>query len=160
MRLVPGHGRPDEITKLESAGESGWPLDARVALFMLESACEVQTACPESPSWPRALDRFRCRVRGWLRRRNRGAIESEEIYLRDISTAHAGFITHQPLEIGGEYVLEFAPAGRSPMCVTCTVGRCRPFMDGGQWSEGVLHLHQGVAQEAASELNRPVRIAV
>jgi len=149
MRLVSGHGSPPAkgIRNSESDGERAWPLDARLALFMLESACAEHAAQSNAPA-PRSLDRFSCRVRARLWRIQDGAVERAEVFVRDLSAAHAGFVTDHPIEVGGTFVLDFAPEPGSPQRVSCVVGRCRPFMDDDRWHEGVLHIYETTAQHA------------
>ena len=146
MELFTGHGRRSRFLDLEES----WPLDARMALFLLESAGQATGASISG----RVLDRFPCRVRARLVRISDGRPESIEIFIRDLSTAYAGFLSSQPLNCDDEYQLHFTPS-EAPLQISCLVGRSREFTDG--WHEGVFRLHASrLAQVAIS----PFRLAV
>jgi len=148
MELLIGQGRRSQFLDLEES----WPLDARMALFLLESAGETTNGTFAD----RTLDRFGCRVRARLVRICDGRPESFEIFVRDLSVGHVGFVSQKPLDVGGEYQLHFTPADAS-LQIPCVVGRSREFTDG--WREGVLYLH--TAQAAAESIAEPpLRLAV
>jgi len=135
MGLTIGQGSPP--TTIDQ--ESDWPLDARMALFVLEAEGRWVEA-----GVARELDRQRCRVRARVMRVNLGKPHASEIFIRDLSVTHIGFISSVPLEISAEYEVDFTQT--TPARVTCITRRCRQFTRG--WYEGVLTLQQSQAAES------------
>jgi hypothetical protein len=116
-----------------SEGDQSWPLDARMAVFLLETEGEH---CGHAHA--RAQQRNPCRARA--------SIDGVEFFIHNMCDGHLGFVTNQPLEIDTECTL-------FPMQFTAVVGRCREFTNG--WYEGVLHL-----RAIPAELIVPMRVAV
>jgi len=149
MELLAGQGSPpSRCLDLEQT----WPLDARMALYLLESET-TETSQPARTASPRNLARTACRVRAKLVRVCDGRPECVEMFVRDLSVGHIGFVCTSPLQCGDEYQLNFTPSDL-PVQISCVVGRCRGFIDG--WNEGVLHLHAANAQANQA----PLRLAV
>src|SRR5262245_22534841 len=113
MGLAMGQGCPDTFVNLEQT----WPLDARMAVFLLEAEGDV---VPQI--YPRELDRFPCRVRARLMRVKDKMLQFVEVFVRDLSIGHVGFVSSEPLEVGAIYQLDFTP-GSKPVHVSCVVGR-------------------------------------
>src|SRR5436309_1359030 len=101
MGLTIGPGSPPALIDQEPS----WPLDARMALFVLEA--EGQQL--ESGA-AREIDRQRCRVRARVMRVNLGKPQASEIFIRDLTVSHIGFISNVPLEIGAECEVDFTQA--------------------------------------------------
>ena len=135
MGLLIGQGSP--LVNLEQT----WPLDARMALFLLETQGDAV-----SGDRPRQLDRIGCKARARLMRVSSGRPEMVELFVRDLSAEHIGFICSQPLVIGDEYECELSHISAR---LSCVIGRCREFSAG--WYEGVLGLRQANEQAAESE---------
>jgi hypothetical protein len=168
--------------------EQSWPLEVRLALFVLEAGADLagEQACLSSPDHdpqqstrtrPRRGAREMCRIRAKLVPLTNGAgpssgtpHETANIYLRDTSDAFAGFICDQPLEIGAPFWLSLPTAvhdsaARStlsdpPLHAAVKVCRCRPFMNG--WYEGAIRLSEEAipATNVGQPLLEVLRIAV
>ena len=89
----------------------------------------------------RSLTRFRYRVQAVLKVRDEQfGLLCRTVFLRDVNSWDAGFITDEPLPSGGvrkSAILEVAaPDGRT-LFIGCELRRCREFLPG--WYEGSVH---------------------
>ena len=147
MELVTGQGRPAPGVDSEQT----WPLDARMALFLLESE-----GPPVQQSSQRASERCTCRIQAQVMRASETGIEHVEIFLRDLSDSHMGFVSNRPLEVGATYELNLHATGdKLATAARCVVLRSRSFMT--DWHEGALQL---VRRQQSAGAHPMLRIAV
>jgi hypothetical protein len=146
MGAVIAHGGRSVFRNLERS----WPLDARMAMFVLEAEGAL-----EHEGRTRELERFVCRVGARLKPMNDARLGMLDVFIRDVSAEHAGFISSHAVDVGASCWIDFVPAEGAPVRTVCTVGRCREFMNG--WFEGVIHL-QPVHDVQVAE--RELRLAV
>jgi hypothetical protein len=167
MGIVIGHGgriviRLPYAPQAAAERERSWPLDARLAMFVLEAQASESSADDDGaagdaePAVPhqtrrRRDDRLACRFEAALLyptpatanalSQNGGdestiAAVAATAYVRDLSPGHAGFICREPLQAGQLCWLRLDQADGSNVTLRGIVGRCRAFMEG--WSEGVV----------------------
>jgi hypothetical protein len=147
MELSIGQGRP--LAGVND--EQSWPLDLRMAMFLLESE-----GPPVQHGADRAGERFICRIRARVMRATDTGIEHVEIFLRDVNETHVGFVSAKALEVGADYELDLQPAdGEAQSSAVCAVVRSRCFMGG--WHEGALQIHKRQPMTSAAPI---LRIAV
>jgi hypothetical protein len=107
--------------------EKTWPLDARVAMFVLEAGLP-------NPANRRRRQRHHMRVAAdW------GVGESlseRKLYVRDVNSQYVGFITAQAIEVGTRGTIYLEGTDGVRVAVQAVVSRCRQFMEG--WYEGCL----------------------
>jgi hypothetical protein len=121
----------DPISHVER--ERAWPLDARMAMFVLEAGGSDPQAIQH-----RTAERVPCRIVGTVCEDDPTALAHAIVYVRDANDGHLGFICQSDLPVGKILQLNFAtPRGQS-FHGPCRIGRSRPFMTG--WNEGVLEL--------------------
>jgi hypothetical protein len=112
--------------------ERAWPLDARMAMFVLEAG----GSGPEFTR-DRTEPRQACRLMGTICENNPRSLSHAIVYVRDTTPGHMGFICQTTLTVDSKVVLNCEDAYGETTRILCRVGRSRPYMKG--WSEGVLH---------------------
>jgi PilZ domain len=113
--------------------ERTWPLDARMAMFVLEAGGAGPTFTRH-----RSVPRHACRIMGTLCNDDPKSLTHSIVYVRDISDGNLGFISQHNLPIGQTVWLNCTVNEGAPVRTPCRIGRSRAFMKG--WHEGVLHL--------------------
>lgn len=141
MPALIGHGRQiGQLGQLDR--ERAWPLDARMAMFVLEAG-GFQPEVIRS----RHNDRMPCRNQATLVAASRaGGLTEATIYIRDYNDGHIGFISELELPMDALVWMHLTTDAGEVIQTPCRIGRSRPFMAG--WYEGVLHLSEERAQVA------------
>jgi len=124
-------GRRSHILPLDR--ERAWPLDARMAMFVLEAG----GADPQSTR-DRIEPRQPCRIIGTLRGPDPRSPTHSIVYVRDTAPGYMGFICQSDLPVGSTVWLNCATEDGQSVRTQCHIGRSRAFMQG--WNEGVLQL--------------------
>jgi PilZ domain-containing protein len=115
--------------------ERTWPLDPRMAMFVLEAG----SLAPELLQ-QRADERIPCRIDATIASADPRAIEASDtfVYIRDYNDGHVGFICERELAVGSLMWMHLTRDDGERIHLPCRVGRSRHFMTG--WHEGVLDL--------------------
>jgi hypothetical protein len=113
--------------------ERTWPLDARMAMFVLEAAGHDPETIRE-----RAQERHACRIIATVCGPDRRSLSHSILYVRDITPGHMGFICQSDLPVGATVSLNCTTEEGQNIRGECRIGRSRQFMQG--WNEGVLHI--------------------
>jgi len=113
--------------------ERAWPLDARMAMFVLEAGGHGPQFVRD-----RAEERQSCRIIGTVCDSDRASLKHSIVYVRDVTPRHMGFICQSPLPVGTTVWLNCSDENGQSIRTPCRVGRARQFMSG--WTEGVLDL--------------------
>ena len=113
--------------------ERAWPLDARMAMFVLEAAGQ-----DPQPVRDRSAPRQPCRMIATLTDQDQRKASHATVYVRDRTPQHMGFICQNELPVGSTVWLDCATDDGQPFRTPCQVARLRPFMSG--WNEGVLQV--------------------
>lgn len=115
--------------------ERAWPLDARMAMFVLEAGGHA----PES-MLERHEPREACRIIATVCGQDPRSLTHSIVYVRDITPGHMGFICQSELPVGTTLSLNCVTEDGQTVRSACQIRRSRSFMKG--WHEGVLHLGQ------------------
>src|SRR6476469_6064293 len=113
--------------------ERAWPLDARMAMFVLEAGGND----PEQPR-ERNQPRQTCRIIATVTSPDSRSLTHAILYVRDTTTGHMGFISQSKLPVGSTVWLNCADESGQKLHAECQIGRSRAFMSG--WNEGVLRV--------------------
>jgi len=113
--------------------ERAWPLDARMAMFVLEAG-----GADDGATHQRTAQRTPCRIMGTVCEDDPQALAHAIVYVRDATQKHLGFICQSNLPVGKIVWLNFSTPHGQKVQAPCRIGRSRPFMTG--WNEGVLDL--------------------
>ena len=113
--------------------ERTWPLDARMAMFVLEAGGQ-----DPQPVRDRSAPREPFRMIATLTDRDQRKPSHATVYVRDRTPQHLGFICQNELPVGSTVWLDCASEDGHAFRTPCEVARLRPFMSG--WHEGVLHV--------------------
>lgn len=113
--------------------ERTWPLDARMAMFVLETGGQDPQVTRD-----RSAPRHPCRIMGTVVTDNPKALGQKIVYVRDMNTGHLGFISQNELPVGAKLLLNCLGDHGVPERMVCKVSRSRSFMKG--WHEGVLRV--------------------
>ena len=117
--------------------ERSWPLDARMAMFVLEAGGQDPQFTRERQSAREA-----CRIIATVCGSDPRSLAHWIIYIRDMNDGHLGFISQSNLPVGQTLVLHCASEDGQTLRTECRIGRARQFMQG--WNEGVLQFgHAG-----------------
>jgi hypothetical protein len=117
--------------------ERTWPLDARMAMFVLEAGGQPARQLP-AVMRDRSLERQPCRIIARVCDGDSTSDAHTTIYVRDIAQQHIGYISETDLRVGKFIQLCCVDEAGQSFQASCRIGRSRPFMSG--WNEGVLHL--------------------
>src|SRR5438132_8427221 len=109
--------------------ERAWPLDARMAMFVLEAGGADPQFTRE-----RAAPRQACRIIATLCGDDPHALAQTIVYVRDMNDGHFGFISQVHLPVGATMSLHCSTDQGGAIRTACEIGRSRPFMTG--WNEG------------------------
>ena len=115
--------------------ERAWPLDARMAMFVLEAG-----GCGPEFIRDRAHPRQACRIMGTVCDSGPRSLAHSIVYVRDLTPGHMGFICQSDLPVGSTVTLNCTAEEGGLVHAECQIGRSRRFMRG--WSEGVLRVLQ------------------
>ena len=175
MGIVIGHGRRIVIRLSDEPieqRERALPLDARLAMFVLEAEAADADDSPR-PRFLRRDKRLSCRFAAALLYARSDApapadtlsaaslTESASVYVRDISPGHAGFVSRHllPGDAGQICWLQLEQADGTSVTLRGQIERYRPFMDG--WHEGVIRFELEADESAQSQSDdQALRIAV
>ena len=113
--------------------ERAWPLDARMAMFVLEAGGQD----PQIPR-DRSASREPCRIMGTVCDPEAENLAHAIVYVRDKDPEHLGFICQSKLPVGTTLWLNCLTEDGQPIRTPCHVKRSRSFMTG--WHEGVLQV--------------------
>jgi hypothetical protein len=166
MGIVIGHGRRVVIRLPDlplQQRERALPLEARLAMFLLEAQAEDSHALCESASLHRRQDeRLSCRFpAAILHSVEQSSMNPSSIFIRDISTGHAGFICRAPLAANDAEAcwLQLDQADGTTVTLRGHIARCREFQSG--WYEGVIRFDLEPEEAEQIESREPeLRIAV
>lgn len=110
-----------------------WPRDVDLIISALHAA--------GSQSMGRRLQpRRRHRVIAWLSLFCNTDQRPNQLYVRDCTAHHLGFITAQPVPLGYGGNVEFLGPDQQPLSIACVVHRCRECVPG--WYEGALRFNR------------------
>ena len=113
--------------------ERTWPLDARMAMFVLEAG-------GQDPQFirHRQSERHVCRMMATVCGPDPRLLAHWVIYIRDMNDGHLGFISQSNLPIGERVIVHCATEDGQTVRIECQIRRSRPFMQG--WNEGMLEV--------------------
>lgn len=117
--------------------ERTWPLDARMAMFVLEAGGQPDPVEHAAVERNRSTERQPCRMVGTVCD-NRDLHGHAIVYVRDLADRHIGFICQNSLPVGKTVWLHCSTDDGKTLRTPCQIGRSRQFMSG--WNEGVLHV--------------------
>ena len=118
--------------------ERAWPLDARMAMFVLEAGGQDPQFIRERQS-----ERQPCRIIGTICGLHSRSLAHAIIYIRDMNDGHLGFICQSNLPVGERVMVHCATEDGQTVRLECRIGRSRSFMQG--WNEGVVHVSENEA---------------
>ena len=113
--------------------ERTWPLDARMAMFVLEAGGQDPQFIRQRQS-----ERHPCRIIATVCGPDPRSLAHGIIYVRDMNDGHLGFICQNNLPIGERVMVHCATEDGQTVRLECQVWRSRPFMQG--WNEGMLQV--------------------
>jgi hypothetical protein len=113
--------------------ERSWPLDARMAMFVLEAGGQDPQFTRERQS-----EREPCRIIATVCGPDPRFLAHWVIYIRDMNDGHLGFICQSNLPIGERVMVHCATEDGQTVRIECQIQRSRPFMQG--WIEGALQV--------------------
>ncbi len=115
--------------------ERSWPLDARMAMFVLEAGGQDPQVTRD-----RGSPRQTCRIIATVCGPNPRSLSHSIVYVRDINDRDMGYICQTPLPVGQTVWLNCSNDDGESIRTPCRIGRSRQFMSG--WNEGVLHVSE------------------
>ena len=110
-----------------------WPLDARMAMFVLEAGGQDPQFIRQRQS-----ERHPRRIIATVCGPDPRLLAHGIIYVRDMNDGHLGFICQNNLPIGERVMVHCATEDGQTVRLKCQVWRSRPFMQG--WNEGMLQV--------------------
>ena len=113
--------------------ERTWPLDARMAMFVLEAGGQDPQFIRQRQS-----ERHPRRIIATVCGPDPRLLAHGIIYVRDMNDGHLGFICQNNLPIGERVMVHCATEDGQTVRLECQVWRSRPFMQG--WNEGMLQV--------------------